>query len=137
MISRSIRMGIFAAVLALAGAAAAKDKASKPAEKPAAAKAEKAEAKPAVAARHVKVGVTESGFEPNNIPAKAGEKLVLDITRVTDDTCATSIVIPDQKVKVELPLNKEVAVPVDAGKAGRIAFACPMNMITGAIVVTE
>jgi plastocyanin domain-containing protein len=87
--------------------------------------------------RHVKVGVTEAGFEPSEIQAKTGENLVLDITRVTDETCATAIVIPDQKLKVELPLNKEVQVAVKAGKAGRIAFACPMNMITGAIVVKD
>lgn len=127
----AIVVGIAVAV----GVAGAKEKKPAPAaERPAAASAE---AKPAPAARHVKVGVTEAGFEPNEIAAKAGEKLVLDITRVTDDTCATAIVIPDQKIKVELPLNKEVQVPVDAGKAGRIAFACPMNMITGAIVVTQ
>ena len=88
-------------------------------------------------ARHVKVGVTEAGFEPAEIIARSGEQLVLDITRVTEETCATAIVIPSQKVKVELPLNKEVQVPVSAGAAGRIAFACPMNMITGAIVVKE
>lgn len=88
-------------------------------------------------ARHVKLGVTEAGFEPSEISAKAGEQLVLDITRVTEETCATAIVIPSQKVKVELPLNKEVQVPVAAGPAGRVAFACPMNMITGAIVVNE
>jgi len=87
--------------------------------------------------RHVKVGVTEAGFEPSEIEAKTGENLILDITRVTDETCATAIVIPDQKAKVELPLNKEVQVPVKAGKAGRIAFACPMNMVTGAIVVKD
>ena len=111
------------------------------AEKPKAA-AKPAEVKPAAAkpaeapARHVKVGVTEAGFEPSEIAAKVGENLVLDITRVTDETCATAIVIPDQKVKAELPLNKEVQVPVKVGAAGRVAFACPMNMITGAVVVS-
>lgn len=88
-------------------------------------------------ARHVKVGVTEAGFEPAEISAKSGEHLVLEITRVTDETCATAIVIPSQKVKVALPLNTPVEVPVTAGAAGRVAFACPMNMITGAIVVKE
>ncbi|MBS2028822.1 MAG: cupredoxin domain-containing protein [Deltaproteobacteria bacterium] len=128
-------------VLALAGTAYADGKA-KPAEKAADSKqaAKPADAKPAAKpadARHVKVGVTEAGFEPSEIRAKNGESLVLDITRVTDETCATAIVIPDQKVRVELPLNKEVAVPVKASKVGRIAFACPMNMVTGAVVVTE
>jgi len=123
-------------VLALTGTAYADSK-TKPADKATDAKSAKAAAKPEAPARHIKVGVTEAGFEPNEIQAKSGENIVLDITRVTDETCATAIVIPDQKIRVDLPLNKEVAVPVKASKVGRIAFACPMNMITGALVVTE
>ena len=134
-----LRNSIFAAGALLIAGCVAKAKAVEP--KP----AQPAAAKPAVplppvkpgTVRHVKVGVTEAGFEPNEIQARTGETVVLDITRITEETCATAIVVPDQKLKVELPLNKEVQVPIKAGKAGRIAFACPMNMITGAIVVKD
>ena len=136
MIARLLVLALAAVVLAAPGSALAKGKkaavaapVAKPAVAPPLAKAPEA--------RHVKVGVTEAGFEPAEISARSGEQLVLDITRLTEETCATAIVIPAQKVKVELPLNKEVQVPVSAGSAGRVAFACPMNMITGAIVVKE
>lgn len=141
-----MRMGIWmsAAAILIAAGCARNTKAAEPRPDPVASAAkpaaEVAPIPPTAKAgdtRHVKVGVTEAGFEPSQIEAKTGENIILDITRVTDETCATAIVIPDEKVKVELPLDKEVQVPVKAGKAGRIAFACPMNMITGAIVVKD
>jgi plastocyanin domain-containing protein len=86
--------------------------------------------------RHVKVVVTEKGFEPSQIDAKAGEKLVLDVTRTTDSTCAKRILVPDQKVDVEMPLNQPVEVAVDASKPGTIRFGCQMGlMMHGDIVV--
>jgi plastocyanin domain-containing protein len=115
----------------LAALTAAPALAEAPKAKPAAAK--EPAAKPA--ARHVKVGVTEAGFEPNEIAAKPNETVVLDITRVTEETCATAIVVPDQQIKEKLPMNQEVAVTIHAPASGKVAFACPMNMITGAVVV--
>ncbi len=86
--------------------------------------------------RHVKVVVNEKGFEPAQIDAKAGEKLVLDVTRTTDATCARRILVPDQKVDAEMPLNQQVEVAVDATKPGTIKFGCQMDlMMHGAIVV--
>ena len=122
--------------------AAAKEEIKKaaPAEqKPAEVKEAKPEdAKPSAekAKRHVKMAVTEKGFEPSTVKVKAGESLVLDITRKTERTCATWIVIPDQQVKAELPMDKEVSVEVNAEKAGTIKFGCQMGMmIAGAVVV--
>jgi plastocyanin domain-containing protein len=85
--------------------------------------------------RHIKIGVTEAGFEPSEIEVKPGETVVLDVTRVTEQTCATAIVVADQNIRQDLPMNIEVPVTVHAGKTGRVGFACPMNMITGALVV--
>ncbi len=92
--------------------------------------------KPAEKAHRVKVLVTENGFEPSQIEAKAGEKLVLEVTRKTDATCAKRIVVPSQNIDVEMPLDKAIEVAVDASKAGKIPFGCQMGqMISGAIVV--
>jgi plastocyanin domain-containing protein len=90
------------------------------------------------APRRIKVAVTQKGFEPSRIEAKAGETLVLAVTRTTDKTCATSIVVPDQKIRVELPKDKEVAVTVAAEKVGSLAFGCQMGlMISGSIDVKK
>lgn len=135
--TRLLAASICAVLLVPAAFAEKKADATRSAAKPDAKPAKPAEKASEVAARHVKVGVTEAGFEPAEIAAKPNEALVLDVTRVTDETCATAIVIKDQGVNVKLPLNKEVEVPVKAGAAGRVAFACPMNMVQGAIVVKE
>lgn len=85
--------------------------------------------------RTVHMEVTEDGFVPAKILAKKGEKLHLVITRKTDRTCATEIVIKDQGIDKKLPLNKPVTVVVTPRKSGELRYACGMNMISGTIFV--
>lgn len=81
----------------------------------------------------VKVGA--NGFDPWRIPARAGQPLVLVLTRTTDDTCAKEIVIPDAGVNTPLPLGKPVRVELVPGKAGTLRFSCAMRMFQGEIEV--
>ena len=94
---------------------------------------------PAAAAKagpqKIYVSVTGKGFEPATIPVKAGKPFVLVITRKTERTCATEIVVKNRKVNTPLPLNKPVEVKFAAEKAGTLQFACAMDMIGGQIVV--
>lgn len=90
---------------------------------------------PAPKANVIKVEVTDKGFEPSQINVKQGEPVELSVTRKVEGTCATAIVIKDQGVKAELPLNKPVTVKVKTEKKGDIRFSCPMNMIAGTISV--
>lgn len=82
----------------------------------------------------ISLKVTEKGFEPSEIKVKPGSHVVLDVTRVTDLTCATEIKISEKKIKKNLPLNKSVQIDVGVLPKGRITFACGMNMVTGHIV---
>ncbi len=83
----------------------------------------------------VAIRVGANGFEPWRIEARAGQPLVLVLTRTTDDTCATEIVIPDAGVKVPLPLGKPVRVELTPAKAGTLRFSCAMKMFQGEIDV--
>lgn len=85
--------------------------------------------------QNILLQVSEKGFEPNKVDVKPGSHVVLKITRKTDVTCATQIVIKDKKIKTELPLNKEVSVDVGVLKKGEVRFACGMDMVTGLIIV--
>jgi len=85
--------------------------------------------------QNISLQVTEKGFEPNKVDTKAGSHVILKITRKTDDTCATQIVVEGKKIKKDLPLNKEVHVDVGVLKKGEVRFACGMDMITGMIIV--
>lgn len=87
--------------------------------------------------RHVAVEVTNEGFVPSRIDATVGETVVLDITRKTDETCANNLMIPDKGVKLDLPLNETVSVPVEVGQAGTIKFGCQMGMMIGGVIVAK
>jgi plastocyanin domain-containing protein len=94
-------------------------------------------AKPAGAApteQVAKVDVTENGFVPAELTVKAGQPLKLTFTRLTDKTCATEVVIGEEKLTKELPLNTPVMVELTP-KQNDIVFACGMNMYSGKIVV--
>ena len=83
----------------------------------------------------VRVSVGANGFDPSRIETRTGKKLVLVLTRTTDDTCATEILIPEAGVKASLPLGKPVRVELTPTKAGKLRFSCAMRMFQGEIDV--
>jgi len=85
--------------------------------------------------RVVEMQVTGEGFVPAQIKVKKGEKLRLVITRKTERTCATEIVIKGYGINTPLPLDKAVTVELTPKASGEIRYACAMNMIGGVIFV--
>lgn len=83
------------------------------------------------------VNVTEKGFEPSELKAKAGVPVVLRITRKTDSTCSTQIQVPAKKIKMDLPLNKTVEVALGNLEKGEIRFGCGMNMMQGGQILVQ
>jgi plastocyanin domain-containing protein len=87
------------------------------------------------AVKTVELAVTSDGFTPDGIKVKAGETLRLVVTRKTQKTCATEIVIRDFGVNQPLPLDKPVTVEITPKKPGSVRFACAMDMVAGTITV--
>ena len=83
----------------------------------------------------IPVSVTESGFEPSRIEVRHGEAVTLLVTRKTDVTCATEMVVPFRGITQELPLNQTVRIALGPLEPGEVAFACGMDMEKGTIVV--
>jgi plastocyanin len=83
----------------------------------------------------VEMSVTSEGFVPARIKVKVGQPVKLVVTRKTERTCATEIVVKDYGVKVTLPLNKAVDVTFTPKKTGEVRYACAMDMIAGVLVV--
>jgi len=83
----------------------------------------------------VEVKVTAKGFEPDRIEAAPGKPLTLRFTRTVAETCADAVDVQGDPVRHMLPLGAPVEVKVTPPASGEIAFACPMNMVRGAIVV--
>ena len=84
------------------------------------------------------IQVTRSGFEPANITVPAKQPVRLVFTRKTDMTFTKSVVISlddGKKIEKELPLDTPVSIDLTFPKAGKLAYACSMNMAKGVIVV--
>ena len=82
--------------------------------------------------------MTRHGFEPGTITVPAKQLVQLVFTRTTDATCATRVVLDPGDGKPlarDLPLGQPVELAVTFPKAGKLVYACGMDMITGVIVV--
>jgi plastocyanin domain-containing protein len=83
----------------------------------------------------VEIAVTGKGFVPAAVKVKAGIPVKLVVTRKTERTCATEIVIKDYGVNQPLPLDQAVEVTFTPKKAGSVRYACGMDMIAGVLTV--
>lgn len=81
------------------------------------------------------VKVTMDGFEPGQVPARKGQPLTLVVTRTTDVTCATEIVVKEYGINTPLPLNRPVSITFTPTRSGQVKFACAMDMVGGVVVV--
>ena len=76
-----------------------------------------------------------NGFTPAEITVPADTRIRLRFTRQVEKTCATDVVFPALKIEQALPVGKPVLVDLPPQPAGRVAFACGMNMFKGQVVI--
>ena len=91
----------------------------------------------AAAGSRIALAVTDEGFVPANLTVKAGQPVTLVVTRKTDETCATEILIDGTDIKVALPLNQPVEVAWTPKAAGQVKFGCAMDMMIGGVLLVE
>ena len=95
------------------------------------------EAKPAPKPPY-QIAVTEKGFEPADLAVPAGKPITLVFDRKTDQTCAKQIVLDTgdgKKIQKDLPLNTPVEIAATFPKAGKLSYACGMDMMKGTLTV--
>jgi plastocyanin len=86
--------------------------------------------------RTIALSVTEKGYEPSPVTLKQGEPVKLVLTRTTDHTCATEIVLDEYGIDAKLPLNQPVEVAFTPTKTGKLVYGCAMGkMISGVFMV--
>ncbi len=83
--------------------------------------------------RRISITADTSGYKPDKIAGKPGEKLMLVFTRTADSTCIAQLITPDKKT-VDLPMNTPVEVAVTVPQNGEVGFACGMDMFHGTVV---
>jgi hypothetical protein len=144
---------LLALALAVFALTACKKEEARPAEPPKPVEAKPAEpaARPAEAAaapaaedggataggKRITLEVTGDGFVPSNVTLKANEPVVLVVTRKTDETCATDLLVEGTDIKQRLPLNTAVEIAWTPTKAGKVKFGCAMDMMIGGVLVVE
>jgi plastocyanin domain-containing protein len=90
---------------------------------------------PQAGVQAVTVKVTDKGFQPDRIELKRGVPARLTFVREIEETCATSVAIPEFNIKQDLPFKEPVVVEFTPAKAGVFEFICGMKMLSGKIVV--
>jgi plastocyanin domain-containing protein len=133
---------LFKAVLAMTAAAGLLYAQAASAAEPKAKAKPAVEAKPAAEAktpapRTVELTVTEKGYEPSPLKLKKGEPVTLKITRKTEKTCATELILKDHNINAELPLDKTVEVSFTPTKTGELKYGCAMGQMIAGVFVVE
>lgn len=82
----------------------------------------------------IKITVDGVGYHPAEARAPGGKPVRLIVTRTSEDPCGEEIVVPSAKVKKALPLNQPVAIELTMPPSGKLAFACGMDMMRGALI---
>lgn len=92
---------------------------------------------PTPTARVIDLEVTSEGFVPAKLTVKANEPLTLRVTRKTDETCATDLLIEGTDINVPLPLGKTVSVSWTPTHAGAVKYGCAMDKMIGGVLLVE
>lgn len=87
--------------------------------------------------RTIAMELTADGFRPDALHLKAHEPVTLVVTRTTDETCATELLIDGTDIRVALPLGKPVEVAWTPHKAGTVKFGCAMDMMVSGRLIVE
>ena len=92
--------------------------------------------KPGDGPRVIPLSVTEKGYEPTPITLTKDEPVKLVVTRTTDHTCATDLVMKDYGINTPLPLNQPVEIAFTPTKTGTLTYGCAMGqMVSGTFMV--
>ena len=84
------------------------------------------------------VVATDQGFQPSHLAVPTNRVTTLVFIRRTSKACLHELVLYAQngdKTKYELPVGKEVPVPVRFKKRGHAGFTCGTGMYMGQIEV--
>ena len=94
---------------------------------------------PAPRAPHnvVHLSVTPLGFEPPEVRVEANRPLTLVVTRTTDQTCATELVVEGEPGQTLLPLNQPVTLTLNPRKPGVLRYGCAMGMMVSGVLRVE
>ena len=95
----------------------------------------------AVAARAGEGGVQEvkitvkGGYSPDHVTVRRGAPVRLNFRREETASCSDKVIFADFHKSAELPTGVTVPVELLPKEPGEFAFACPMGMFRGKLIV--
>lgn len=78
----------------------------------------------------------KDGYTPSTIIAKKGVPLKLNFD-LQEKSCTGTVIFKDLAIKKDLEFKKSTAVEFTPNATGSFAFACPMEMIKGTLIVED
>jgi plastocyanin domain-containing protein len=79
--------------------------------------------------------IVDGGYSPEVISISKGKTTKLNFIRKDPTTCLEYVVLPDFKIRKQLPLNQKIVVEVTPQTIGEFTYHCDMNMYHGKIIV--
>jgi plastocyanin domain-containing protein len=77
----------------------------------------------------------KGGYSPNVIEVARGKPVQLHFYRDEDNSCSEELLMPDFRIRRDLPAFQTTLVEVLPQEAGRFEFTCGMGMLRGALLV--
>jgi plastocyanin domain-containing protein len=79
--------------------------------------------------------LVKGGYTPDTIVVRAGKPVRLNFRRDETASCSDKVNFPDFNKSADLPTGQTVAVELMPKEPGEFAFACPMGMFRGRLIV--
>ncbi|TGE21503.1 cupredoxin domain-containing protein [Hymenobacter aquaticus] len=77
----------------------------------------------------------KGGYSPDVIEVERGKPVQLSFYRDEESSCSEELLMPDFRIRRDLPAFKTTLVELLPQQAGRFEFTCGMGMLRGSLVV--
>ena len=79
--------------------------------------------------------LVKGGYTPDTIIVRSGRPVRLNFRREETAACSDKVIFADFQKSAELPTGETVRVELMPKNPGEFAFACPMGMFRGRLIV--
>ena len=79
--------------------------------------------------------LVKGGYTPDTIVVRAGKPVRLNFLREETASCSDKVIFADFNKSADLPTGQTVSVELLPKAPGDYAFACPMGMFRGRLIV--
>ena len=79
--------------------------------------------------------LVKGGYTPDTIIVRSGKPVRLNFRREETASCSDKVIFADFQKSAELPTGETVPVEFLPKQPGEFAFACPMGMFRGRLIV--